>query len=239
MEKHVEVLSERCDIFIEDIPEKSKLGKSYKKVLQNKDNIDNLIEKQFRPVKIVPGTIGSFLFGALQKSYGDVNKECSPLFIEGIKTNKNEITNRFQVWVQNNNIGNNRFTQLVSNNSIDALIYVRNRESSKFTLEEINNMKINGIARIQVLITKRSSHFTIIKMIPITDIVTVKSKSSETVRSNEKNQIVRKFDITDDVYQIITDSANITAIFVVAVILIFIIIIGISGYFDIRNLNRD
>ena len=108
--KAVEMLANNHQVAIKDlsIDNDRKLYKAYLLVkavveaLVQTDKyqlIPTLVQQQYRPTMIYPGTAGAFLFGCFQGCYGDSHKYCSPLCISNINDTNKPIQCKYQVWV--------------------------------------------------------------------------------------------------------------------------------------------
>src|SRR5665648_181362 len=51
--------------------------------------VHNIIKSQYKPSNIVNDTIGSFLFGNHLEYYGEMSKECSPIYLNSLSDNFN------------------------------------------------------------------------------------------------------------------------------------------------------
>src|SRR5438046_7808759 len=83
LEHYIKILSSNYSLKLDDLTTKPEIEKYYNVVNNmiktNRDDIADLILRQYRPSEIFQETIGSFLFGCFQYNYGDVPPECSTL----------------------------------------------------------------------------------------------------------------------------------------------------------------
>ena len=134
-------------------------------------NLIPVILKEYRPSELFPDTIGSFLFGCLQQTYGDVPVECSPLCAIGIKDD-NEIKIKKcqnQIYVQYSDAVDSRFSKLNDSQSRQAYLFVHVNFMG-LTQKEKTFLKNNGVYKLHILLTHNSKHHTIVKMKDIDDI---------------------------------------------------------------------
>ena len=167
LEKYIKILADNYQLKINDDYQDRRIEDAMTVISNEKKNpklISNLLE-QFRPTQILPETIGSFLFGCLQQTYGDVPVECSPLCAYGIKDDGNLEVKRCQnqIYVQFSNKIGNRFHKLNDSQSRQGYLFVY-IDFMGFTHEEKNFFKNNGILKLHILLTHNSKHHTIIKM---------------------------------------------------------------------------
>ncbi len=187
--RSIEVLASNHWQNIDLLPDDHEVSKAYQilrlavTMLEGTDRykiINKLILKQFRPSELSSGTVGSFLFGCFQESYGDVEKSCSPLCIDGVKSGKMKRCG-YQVWIQrneptrpndkskkNSKLGNlevcRRFVRIKADEDASkAIIYV-NSDFKEFTKNEIDNYRKSGVLMASVMITKGSKHHRVIRM---------------------------------------------------------------------------
>jgi len=161
------------------------------------------ILKEYRPSQLLPDTIGSFLFGCLQQTYGDVPLECSPLCAYGIKDN-NELEIKkcqHQIYVQYNEELNNRFFKLNDNYSKHAYLFVH-LDFMGLTPKEKQFFKDNGVYKIHVLLTHNSKHHSIIKMRDIDDLPNIENFEGINYATSESSLVtnIKENDETENVY---------------------------------------
>ena len=117
-----------------------------------------------KPNKIVPDTIGAFLFGCSQTSYGDIpNKFCSPLCLHAVLPNEPTGSSGFcpyQVWTMDST----SLEPISQNSSDSAYIFVSGDAAPKFTPKQITLLRSLGLKQAQVLRTQDSKHVTVIPL---------------------------------------------------------------------------
>ena len=182
----------------------------------NNDTLIPTILKEYRPSQLLPDTIGSFLFGCLQQTYGDVPLECSPLCAYGIKDN-NELEIKkcqHQIYVQYSEDLNNRFFKLNDNYSRYAYLFVH-LDFLGLTQKEKQFFKDHGVYKLHVLLTHNSKHHSIIKMRDINDLPNIETlEGINYVTSDTPSvDVVTKNDDLDNVYLYIIISISIIFIF--------------------------
>ena len=122
--------------------------------------IVEILKKYPRPASVTDGTIGAFLFGCLQDSYGDIsNKFCSPLCLQGVLPNDDSSFCPYQVWM----LTDTTFEPLSENSSDRAYIF-SSSANPKFTPQQISLLKSQNVQMAQVLRTVDSKHTTIIPL---------------------------------------------------------------------------
>lgn len=182
--KAVEMLANNHQVAIKDlsIDNDRKLYKAYLLVkavveaLVQTDKyqlIPTLVQQQYRPTMIYPGTAGAFLFGCFQGCYGDSHKYCSPLCISNINDTNKPIQCKYQVWVNisrnNDDVDNDdedrqNYAQMGNDVETDeAFIYVDDH-FKYFSEADIKAFKDKGVNYAQVLKTHNSKHFTLVRM---------------------------------------------------------------------------
>lgn len=233
VESYLDILADHHDVHIKDIPDNSSLQEAYNIInnlaLKNED-LYNMITRQHRPAELVPGTIGSFMFGRLQETYGDVPPECSPLHHYGIKLNDGYMTCEHQVWLQNDQTGQHRFTRIINpTNTGNAMVYTMTG-FDRFTKDEIKNMSKHGVNNVQIFHTKRSKHHSTLKSTPLSDLPTSDKSSREQQLTRDKYETVNG-KIGADFYQMVTENTNTVIFLLIAIILIVIVGMGIWNYF--------
>ena len=175
LNEYIKVLADNYQLkFSEakDIPHINEAIEYVSKInMVNNNEIIQSILREYRPSQIFPNTIGSFLFGCLQQSYGDVPIECSPLCSYGIKDNNELKLEKCsnQIYVQHNEDLNNRFFKLNDCDSRQAYVFVYINFMG-FTQKEKLYFRNNGVFKIQILVTQNSKHHVIIKMRDIDDL---------------------------------------------------------------------
>ena len=175
LEKYIKILTDNYQLKFSDIDEDSRFAYIMKVISEENangnENLIPLILKEYRPSQLLPDSIGSFLFGCLQQTYGDVPIECSPLCAYAIKDNNEMEIKKCgnQIYVQYTDELNNRFYKLNNNDSRQGYLFVHINFMG-ITYKEKNFFLDNGIYRLQILVTHNSRHHTIIKMRDIDDL---------------------------------------------------------------------
>lgn len=232
LNKSLEILSDHPDVLIKNIPSSGSLRMSYdviSKVDLEQVNLSEMILQQHRPMNLEPGTIGSFLFGCLQGTYGDVPAECSPLYYYGVKNKHDNITCDHQVWLQTDETGKNRFTQIINPaHTGNAMIYTM-RSFDDFTKDEINDMIKHRVNNVQIFNTKRSKHHRITKSAPISDLPTKIYIDPEQSLIRSKNDADNQ-KLGADFYRMVTDNTNGVIFILIAIIFMVIVGMGIWNY---------
>ena len=172
-------LNKHHDIDINSLDKKSKIYR-YIQYLKNQDyndihilkSLDKALNYCYWPSNIEIGTVGAFLFGCRQSSYGDINRECSPLCIGSLPNSMEVETCDNQVWilkkdglsiVENENFSNN------------AVIYT-NDNFDGMSSAEISTLKNNYVSNISMYTTEKSKHWLMSQNISIKDIPRKKKK---------------------------------------------------------------
>lgn len=156
--KQLANLIENSDVKIIDLNKSKniKLYDEYLKILslkeENREKFDALLIEEFRPSIIEEGTLGAFLFGCSQGTYGDINSNCSPLCTEEINTCE------YQIWSYNKDTST--FRQINPSHVGKGFIFV-DEDFVGFTKEEIKNFKAKGLLLAQVLRTRYGKHYII------------------------------------------------------------------------------
>lgn len=123
-------------------------------------SINKLLQKLFRPSIITPNTIGSFLFGCRQESYGETNRECSPL----CSIDQSGKTCRYQVWSIKNKEAKLRFEPRDLSLDVSTAYVFVDPDFIGFTREEIDNFKRHGVLEMQIFVTTNNKHFIRVRM---------------------------------------------------------------------------
>ena len=178
LEYYIKVLTDNYTIKLDEINKYPAINDSYIEVTeiepQQKDDIRQLILKQYRPTQILPETVGSYLFGCFQNNYGDIPAECSPLCASGIKNNDDLVMEKCQNQIYMQYLDEvpekgSRFVKLGKSKATQGFAFVK-LNFIGFTLDEKEFFMNNGVYKIQILVTKDSKHHTILKMRDINDI---------------------------------------------------------------------
>ena len=191
MEKHIGILTDNLNHRLDSIPDNGPLRKALdlmmEKTQDDYEGVSKIISTRYRPVNLIPGTIGSYLFGGSQKNYGDVSSECSPLYHDGIK--QIQETCRNNVWVQKSSHGTDRFEQIIKNYNIpDVYIFV-NDDFVEFTKNELKTFSDAGIVNLALLKTLRSQHYFFMKMTPLKDIKLYRYEKSVDKSEKMRNRL--------------------------------------------------
>ena len=157
-----------------DLPTNHKVVKSYNLVnlvvsLAKEDEmrmINDIINKQYRPVRITEGTVGAFLFGCKQKDYGDVNRDCSPLCINALGHDKCQ----HQVWVDQGSTPS-RFIRINVPDPPSEIAYVYAKKGfSGFNSNDLSDFGSAGVKKVQVYITEDTTHSLEIPLITLAEL---------------------------------------------------------------------
>jgi hypothetical protein len=184
LEHYVKILTNNYSVNLSKLDEHPEVQESYEivseKVESHKEQITNLILKQYRPLQILPETVGGFLFGCFQQTYGDIPPECSPLCSSGIQNGNVLVSEKCQnqIHIQYlDNAADVRFVKLGRSTSNRGYIFV-NRDFIGFTTHEITYMRNHNLYKVEILTTIDSTHHTIIKMRDLNDLPII-TKSSD------------------------------------------------------------
>jgi len=196
LEKYIKILTDNYTLKLNELDNHPEINTSYHAIneISEKDDIINLILKQYRPSQIMPETIGSFLFGCFQQTYGDIPAECSPLCAYSIRNNDDDVALEkcnSQIHIQYlddiSDDGISRFIKLGKSTSTQGYIFVK-LNFMGFTFKEREYLRENGLYKVQLLVTKDSKHHTVIKMRDIDDLPIIeKNKSGQVYLSSESN----------------------------------------------------
>ncbi len=170
IESAVSYLNGYLNTYLDDVPRKSKLNKhfTYLKSIdftkkQNMKKLDKAINHSFRPTTLTPDTIGSFLFGCRQNTYGDVSKECSPLCINSLPSDTQQMYCENEVYElnpYNHASSDNRLKLIHQNDSYKGSVFVENHFDG-FNNEEINTLRRQGVGSVDLYNTDNSRHWCI------------------------------------------------------------------------------
>lgn len=189
----IEFLAKNSNLSLDTLPnshpvyqafETVKLGTALLYDTPHFTTITNFIDHLPQPKTIVPGTVGAFLFGCRQTSYGDVSRLCSPLCIQNIPVDPNTYRNQeqlsycpYQVWA----IKNHKLVPLNQSDTNRAYIYV-NPDFTGFTDDDLKTLKDHGIKLAQVL----KNHTTIIPMTDVDQLLQTSPSSPSWASSSPK-----------------------------------------------------
>lgn len=111
--------------------------------------VHNTIKSLFRPQNIINDTFGAFLFGSHIDYYGDIPKECSPIYLGSLFDNFNKPYCSKQVWIRKNKNNLYKFP-FSSNNERIAYLFT---DDNPFTLTstEKDILNSNGINEVHLL----------------------------------------------------------------------------------------
>jgi len=218
LEKYVKLLTDNYKLKIDDLSNYPSVNNSYHTInsmIQDsfrKNNIVDIILRQYRPSQIVPETVGSFLFGCFQQTYGDIPSECSPLCAYSISNNNSTTLERCnsQIHIQyldySYEMNNVRFIKLGRSESNQGYIFV-NLNFMGFTHEEKEYFRENGLIKVQVLVTKDSKHHTIFKMRDLNDIPIIEHTKmgqeyliSDNINSESEFEYINSINSDDNSY---------------------------------------
>lgn len=179
----------------------------------------DMINSLHRPSRIIPGTIGSYIWGCFNNYYGDVGRGCSALCTNSIPNLESEDC-QYQIWCESPSGDSNLRTFSESNANLirtltkqsdaitnKAYIYVNDGWKS-FTQNNIDKLRENGIRYATVLNTENSKHDVLLSMVSLDELP---------VRVETKTEI--KSENTGRIYYYI---------------FLFIIIMLILGYFQFK-----
>lgn len=211
LQQYVKILTDNYKLKIDAIPEDPKIKESYAFIDDlirsgpegSKSELIKLIRDQYRPSQIVPETVGSFLFGCFQQTYGDIPAECSPLCSYGILNGDGLTLERCdsQIHIQYlDQIPEDekpRFIKLGRSKSGQGYIFV-NLDFLGFTHNEKKYLVDNGLSKVQILVTKDSKHHTIIKMREINDIPIIEYTGGHSFVTSDKDERSEKHELLSD-----------------------------------------
>lgn len=133
--------------------------------------ITEILNTYSKPKTIKPNSIGAFLFGCLQSTYGDIsNKYCSPLCLQSVFPDVTFVCCPYQVWILNET----SFEQISDTMTDKAYIFSSLSKTLQFTPEQINLLKEKGIHNVHVLETRDTLHKTLIPLTHIDNLPQVK-----------------------------------------------------------------
>lgn len=206
----VNLLARHDTDYIDDIKTNSKLYKAYNliKSYVNSDDhriLNKIVDQQYKPSYTKPGTVGAFLFGCGQTTYGEVNQSCSPLCIGNVNILKGASCDD-QVWVLATD-NSPRFLQIYDSGEVPgrALIFVPD-DFGGFTPEEIDLFKSRGVSQAQLFNTFEGKHFvklrtTPLSKLPVENVNIGELNNTKTVNSN--------IGVNLDINKIIKASSNV------------------------------
>lgn len=238
LESSIEILASNHWQVIDDLHPEHEVSKAYQIVrlavtvlsgTEQYDFINSSISKQYRPSEIVSGTVGAFLFGCFQETYGDVSKACSPLCMTGIHPKGRRSSCEHQIWVQHTPTGVSKFIQIKSDDydiqdSGKAIVFVT-ENFTEFTTEEIDAFRKSGVVLAQVMTTKNSKHHQIIRMTPLEKLPIIgQSMPSLNNDSNNDNTVPKESgNSSDSLYKMVTTTPKTVFLIVVVIIVVLLI----------------
>lgn len=145
--------------------------------------VKQYIAKLTRPSHISHGTLGSYIWGCVQECYGDIDKHCTPLCINSIPYDTNEVPNcqHHIITRDTTEDGEIRLTCLNCNSTGQhintAMLYV-NTDIDTLTGQEIEFLKGLGISQLSILIKDGYKYHKKIDMMPIDRLSTSQPQTS-------------------------------------------------------------
>ena len=174
-ERYIKLLASNYRTKLDDINNDESIEEAYNSIKSGRyprELIVKYILQQYRPSYIEPGTIGCYLFGCFQRTYGEISRSCSPLCMDSIQSNDEElgtINCKNQIWIQTSEYNNQRLKKLGNSNAVKAYIYVDQNFDGLYT-KEFNILKKNGVNHAQILITSGLKHHNITGMKKLEDL---------------------------------------------------------------------
>lgn len=234
LEKYIKILTDNYKIKLDELDKHPNIKDSYELVNKitinndNKDDITKLITKQYRPTQIMPDTVGSFLFGCFQETYGDIPAECSPLCAYSINNGENVSMEKCdsQIYIQYfdvNDESEQRFVKLGNSKSPQAYIFVKLNYIG-FTSHEKGYLISQGVTKVQILVTKDSKHHTVIRMRNLDDIPIIeKIGNTFYINSNSSMNSDQKFEEKE-----LKQTDDITIVYILFAVIIVGMMISVS-----------
>jgi hypothetical protein len=151
-------------------------GPGYKVVKQ-------YIAKLTKPNKIEYGTLGAYIWGCVQECYGDIEKHCTPLCINSIPSETNEIPNCMHhiITRDTSEDGEIRLTCLNCDRSpghINTGILYVNSDIDTLTGQELEFLKKLGISQLSIMIKDGYKYNKKVDMLPIDRLSTSQPETS-------------------------------------------------------------
>lgn len=220
IQSYVTYLNGYLDVSIKSLPVNSKVRRYIDYLRdQNYENINTMkrlnkaLDKCYWPTNLEPGTVGAFLFGCRQSSYGDVNRECSPLCIESLPCDNHNSVCDQQVWSLNNIQGEDRLVLIQDNSdSSQAYIYVGDRFDG-LSSNELRQLKDHGVGNVSLYTTENSKHWAMSRNLSINKI----PRKMKTPR--------RSFSLRSLGSEMLEEKASSKLIFFVIIIVIIVILV--------------
>lgn len=129
--------------------------------------IIDAIEQHDKPSILIPGTLGAYLFGCLLPTYGDGERECSPLCIGSVPYPPSAKGTKFcddgcnhQVWVVQRYRKHIEYVKVNASTSKSAIIYV-DSQFDGFSSYQVQTFANHGIRRARVMDTTEDGHHMI------------------------------------------------------------------------------
>lgn len=194
----------------------NKISKNLFNIYNETKDISNTYESfistlmnEFKPSEIKSNTVGSFLFGCFQDSYGDVDKSCSIVCNDGVQ-NPYHVKGscKEQIIIQTKSKikkYTSRFERLKSSptDSHKAYIFLYSNFSG-FTEHELDQLNDYGILMVEGLTTKYSQHHLVFKMrmiddLPLMEDIPIKSYN---------NDIQKNMTVDDALQEVMQEGAD-------------------------------
>jgi len=146
--------------------------------------IIDVIESHDRPSILIPGTVGAYLFGCLLPTYGDGERDCSPLCIGSVPYPPSAKGTKFcddscnnQVWVVQRYSSRVEYVKVNASTSKSAIIYV-DTEFGGFSSYEVQTFANHGVRRAKVMDTTEDGHHTLYNECKLSDLPMSEGQSS-------------------------------------------------------------
>ena len=167
------------------------------------DVLNTIISRQYKPTKIVPGTIGFFLFGC-KRGNTNISMGCTPSCINGIGRSNC----KYQVWYETDKMPI-RFSRIYMPEVDNGNAYVfTSTEFEYFTEQEIQTFILAGITNISAYATSGTEHVLVDKI----DDIDLYISPSRKFRDDEK--IINKDNTWTDGYISIAIAVIIFIVFI-------------------------
>lgn len=169
VENSIFYLSRHINEIVDDIPTYTKLYKHIAFLREidftesnNSQEFLKAMKKCFRPLNIVSGTVGAFLFGCIQTTYGDIDKECSPICYKSINPYEKSFC-KYKTW----EIKDGKLLELNKKNYINKGYLFVEDDFKGLNYSEQRTIENSNIGNITLCTTKNSKHNIIGKEIPV------------------------------------------------------------------------
>ena len=178
---------------------------------KNRHELNKALNKCFRPTEIGPETIGSFLFGCTQKTYGEVCKECSPLCHQSLLSS--ELSKcPYKTWILTNSNSDQRLREINTDHQVNqGYVFVEDNFDG-FTPDEINIFRSQKMGNISIFSLQSGKHYTISKEIPINSL-------PRRIRTPRRSLSIRS--IGSEIFE----EKNQSYVLIVIVIIVFVVIV--------------